>query len=86
MGTMSNLPINIILYSLINNKRIYMSEPISITVLIASVGSLLLALCDKMRHSRCNRIICCGCCEVDRIVEDEETDYVSKSSNEKRRK
>jgi len=44
-----------------------MSEPISITVIIASIGSLCAILCDKMKSSRCNRIIC-PCCEIDRVV------------------
>ena len=49
-----------------------MSEPVSITVLIASVGTLLTVFFDKMKTSRCNRIICCGCCEIDRKVIDEQ--------------
>tara|TARA_A100000171_G_scaffold17367_1_gene15835 strand:- start:582 stop:740 length:159 start_codon:yes stop_codon:yes gene_type:complete len=44
-----------------------MGEPVSITILIASVGSLIAILCDKMKNSRCSRIICC-CCELDREV------------------
>ena len=44
-----------------------MGEPVSITVIIASIGSLIAICCDKMKSSRCSRIICC-CCEIDRAV------------------
>lgn len=44
-----------------------MSEPVSITVIIASIGSLIAILCDKIKNSRCNRIVC-PCCEIDRVV------------------
>lgn len=46
-----------------------MSEPISIVTLIAACGSLITIIFDKMRSSRCRHIVCCGCCEIDRDVE-----------------
>ena len=44
-----------------------MVEPVSITVLIASLGSCIAIIFDKMKTSRCSKIICC-CCEIDREV------------------
>jgi len=49
-----------------------MVEPVSIAGLIASVGALIAIIFDKMKDSRCTRIICCsGCCECDRELTDE---------------
>jgi hypothetical protein len=44
-----------------------MGEPVSITILIASLGSCFAIVMDKFKTSRCSRIICC-CCEIDREI------------------
>lgn len=40
-------------------------EPISIATFLASMGTLIAMVFDKMRNSRCTRIMCC-CCEIER--------------------
>ena len=46
-----------------------MPEPVTIITAIAACGSLIAIIFDKMKSSRCTRIICCGCCEIDRDVD-----------------
>ena len=47
-----------------------MPEPVASITAIAACGSLIAIVLDKMKSSRCTRIICCGCCEIDRDVKD----------------
>lgn len=42
-----------------------------LTTAVASVSTLIAILFDKFKHSRCTKIVCCGCCEIDRDVIDE---------------
>ncbi len=46
-------------------------EGVSVATLIASLGSFIAVLFDKMKNSRCTTISCCGCIECDRSVLDE---------------
>ena len=38
--------------------------------IIVAVGTVILALADKVRQSRCSHLECLGCCECDREVID----------------
>ena len=45
-------------------------EIMLLTAMLASVSSLIAIVFDKMKHSRCTHILCCGCCEIERDVID----------------
>ena len=46
-------------------------EIMLLTAMLASVSSLIAIIFDKMQHSRCTHILCCGCCEIERnVIED----------------
>jgi hypothetical protein len=47
-----------------------MVEALSVATAIGAIGGLIAIVFDKMRHSRCTKVICCGCCEIDREIED----------------
>ena len=54
-------------YIKMSNPNI-MPEPVTIVRAISAIGSLIAISFDKMKASRCTKIICCGCCEIDRDV------------------
>ena len=46
-------------------------EGVSVAALIASLGTFVAVVFDKMKNSRCTTISCCGCIDCTRSVVDE---------------
>ena len=46
-------------------------EGVSVAALIASLGTFVAVVFDKLRNSRCTTISCCGLCSCNRSVVDE---------------
>jgi len=56
-------------------------EIASISALLISIGALCALVMDKMRNSKCTRVLCCnGCFEIDRDLDNHDNEKSESNS------